>query len=61
MGDARVHFEVLKPLSCSFTGNARLKLKVENTMRWRIGFDENGKAIKESNARMVKWSDGSYR
>jgi len=41
-------------------GNARLKLKVENTMRWRIGFDENGKAIKESNARMVKWSDGSY-
>merc|ERR1739846_188980 len=26
-------------------GNARLKLKVENTMRWRIGFDENGKAI----------------
>ncbi len=40
-------------------GRARLKLKVENTIRWRIGFDDEGKAIKESNARMVKWSDGS--
>lgn len=40
-------------------GRARLKLKVENTIRWRINFDENGKAIRESNARMVKWSDGS--
>ena len=42
-------------------GRERLKLKVENTIRWRIGFDEEGRAIKESNARMVKWSDGSYR
>ena len=41
-------------------GRARLKLKVENTIRWRIGFDAEGRAIKESNARMVKWSDGSY-
>jgi len=41
-------------------GRERLKLKVENTIRWRIGFDEEGRAIKESNARMVKWSDGSY-
>merc|ERR1712029_525974 len=40
-------------------GRARLKLKVENTIRWRIGFDAEGKAIRESNARMVKWSDGS--
>lgn len=40
-------------------GRARLKLKVENTIRWRIGFDSEGKAIRESNARMVKWSDGS--
>lgn len=40
-------------------GRARLKLKVENTMRWRIGFDEEGKTLRESNARMVKWSDGS--
>lgn len=40
-------------------GRARLKLKVENTIRWRIGFDDEGKAIRESNARMVKWSDGS--
>merc|ERR1712025_449449 len=41
-------------------GRARLKLKVENTIRWRIGFDAEGKATRESNARMVKWSDGSY-
>ncbi|KAL0601095.1 RNA polymerase-associated protein LEO1 [Plecturocebus cupreus] len=37
----------------------RLKLKVENTIRWRIRRDEAGNKIKESNARMVKWSDGS--
>ena len=36
-------------------GRARLKLKVENTLRWRINFDEEGKAIKESNARVVKY------
>ncbi|XP_070922945.1 RNA polymerase-associated protein LEO1-like isoform X3 [Macaca nemestrina] len=35
----------------------RLKLKVENTIRWRIRRDEGGNKIKESNARMVKWSD----
>ncbi|XP_008584373.1 PREDICTED: RNA polymerase-associated protein LEO1-like [Galeopterus variegatus] len=37
----------------------RLKLKVENTIRWRIRRDEEGNEIKESNARIVKWSDGS--
>merc|ERR1740137_261697 len=41
-------------------GRTRLKLKVENTIRWRQGFDKEGNAIKESNARIVKWSDGSY-
>ena len=41
-------------------GRARLKLKVENTIRWKIGFNDEGRAIKESNARMVRWSDGSY-
>ena len=40
-------------------GRARLKLKVENTIRWRTAFDKEGNAFKESNARMVKWSDGS--
>lgn len=40
-------------------GRARLKLKVENTIRWRTTFDDKGNAIKESNARMVRWSDGS--
>lgn len=40
-------------------GRARLKLKVENTMRWRTSFDKEGNAYQESNTRMVKWSDGS--
>ncbi|NP_001360927.1 uncharacterized protein LOC666190 [Mus musculus] len=38
---------------------ARLKLKVENTIRWRICRDQEGFKTKESNARIVKWSDGS--
>ncbi|XP_031201357.1 RNA polymerase-associated protein LEO1-like isoform X2 [Mastomys coucha] len=37
----------------------RLKLKVENTIRWRICRDREGSKTKESNARIVKWSDGS--
>merc|ERR1719427_1349531 len=41
-------------------GRTRLKLKVENTIRWRQNFDKEGNPIKESNARIVKWSDGSY-
>lgn len=40
-------------------GRARLKLKVENTIRWRTTFDDKGNAFQESNARMVRWSDGS--
>merc|ERR1711994_472251 len=40
-------------------GRERLKLKVENTIRWRQSFDSEGKAFKESNARIVRWSDGS--
>lgn len=37
----------------------RIKLKVSNTVRWRENLDDDGNAVKESNARMVKWSDGS--
>ena len=40
-------------------GRARLKLKVENTIRWREKFNDKGVFIKESNARFVHWSDGS--
>ncbi|KAF2348988.1 Leo1-like protein [Trinorchestia longiramus] len=40
-------------------GRARLKLKVENTIRWRLNFDNEGNAIRESNAKLVRWSDGS--
>ncbi|XP_010894242.2 RNA polymerase-associated protein LEO1 isoform X1 [Esox lucius] len=40
-------------------GRTRLKLKVENTIRWRAKKDEEGNETRESNARIVKWSDGS--
>ncbi|XP_065684113.1 RNA polymerase-associated protein LEO1 [Hydra vulgaris] len=40
-------------------GRARLKLRVENTIRWRYAKDKDGNEVKESNCRMVRWSDGS--
>ncbi|CAF1579504.1 unnamed protein product, partial [Didymodactylos carnosus] len=38
---------------------ARLKLKLENTIRWRFNTNENGELTRESNTRLVRWSDGS--
>lgn len=32
---------------------------MENTIRWRTVFDKEGNAVKESNAKLVRWSDGS--
>lgn len=32
--------------------------QVENTIRWRVKRDEEGNEARESNARIVKWSDG---
>lgn len=43
----------------SFDIYYRLKLKVENTIRWRTIFDKEGNACKESNTKLVRWSDGS--
>lgn len=40
-------------------GRTRLKLKVENTIRWRIGKTPDGEPVHESNSRIVRWSDGS--
>lgn len=40
-------------------GRQRVKLKVSNTLRWREFIDVDGNPKKESNARIVKWSDGS--
>jgi len=48
-------------------GRNRVKLSVDNTLRWRYAVsDEGGYAVgddgeyvKESNAKLVKWSDGS--
>lgn len=39
-------------------GRARLKLKVENTIRWRNSIDAEGNPIRDSNAKIVRWSDG---
>jgi RNA polymerase-associated protein LEO1 len=40
-------------------GRTRLKLKVENTIRWRKTANEDGSEKVESNARIIKWSDGT--
>lgn len=40
-------------------GRARLKLKVENTIRWRKVQNSEGKEEVQSNARIVEWSDGT--
>ncbi|KAI0077714.1 Leo1-domain-containing protein [Panus rudis PR-1116 ss-1] len=36
-----------------------IKLKVENTIRWRWVKDEMGEDKRQSNSRIIKWSDGS--
>ncbi|OBZ74215.1 RNA polymerase-associated protein LEO1 [Grifola frondosa] len=36
-----------------------IKLKVENTVRWRWVKDEYGQDRRQSNSRIVRWSDGS--
>ncbi|KAH9888930.1 Leo1-like protein-domain-containing protein [Cubamyces lactineus] len=36
-----------------------VKLKVENTVRWRWGRDQHGQDRRQSNSRIVRWSDGS--
>lgn len=40
-------------------GRQRLKLKVGNTIRWRRLINDKGETVQESNARFVRWSDGS--
>lgn len=40
-------------------GRQRLKLKVGNTIRWRRFINNKGETVQESNARFVRWSDGS--
>ncbi|XP_037949941.1 uncharacterized protein LOC119680966 [Teleopsis dalmanni] len=41
-------------------GRERIKLKVNNTIRWRYALNEKKEKMKETNARMVHWSDNSY-
>ena len=51
--------EIDEDETCDDEGRARMKLKVENTIRWRNVSDADGNMSKESNARIIKWSDGS--
>lgn len=34
-------------------------MQVENTIRWRSTVSEDGEELRESNAKIVKWSDGT--
>ncbi|KAL3985362.1 Leo1-like family protein [Acanthocheilonema viteae] len=40
-------------------GRARLKLRVENTIRWRYVLDDDGNIQKQGNSKIVRWSDGT--
>ncbi|VDN05254.1 unnamed protein product [Thelazia callipaeda] len=40
-------------------GRARLKLRVENTIRWRYILDDYGNIQKQGNSKIVRWSDGT--
>lgn len=58
-----VSFSSLLKMKCGFClcvySNAGCSLsQVENTIRWRAKRDEEGNETRESNARIVKWSDG---
>lgn len=51
--------EIDEDESQDYEGRVKLKLRVENTIRWRKVKDEDGNEQIESNARVVEWSDGS--
>jgi len=40
---------------------AMKKINPETTVRWRITYDNDGNEIRESNARFVRWSNGSIQ
>lgn len=41
------------------TEEERVRLHSENTVRWKYARDANGNMTKQSNARFVRWSDGT--
>ncbi|EMR10419.1 hypothetical protein PNEG_01134 [Pneumocystis murina B123] len=43
----------------SYDNYQRIRLRIENTIRWRYVKNSDGTYSKESNARFLKWSDGS--
>ncbi|KAG4304467.1 hypothetical protein PORY_002177 [Pneumocystis oryctolagi] len=42
-----------------YDNNQRIRLKIENTIRWRYVKNEDNTYSKQSNAYFIKWSDGS--
>ena len=60
-GRARLKLKVISTTltMCLLTVHICLCMQVENTIRWRFSQDESGNEIRESNSRLVQWSDGS--
>lgn len=42
-------------------GQKRIRVKDQTTIRWRTILDKTGKTHRQSNARFVRWSDGSLQ
>ncbi|KTW28557.1 hypothetical protein T552_01818 [Pneumocystis carinii B80] len=55
--EARAEYEEVT--ANSYDNCQRIRLKIENTIRWRYVKNSDGTYSKESNARFLKWSDGS--
>ncbi|KAG5513395.1 hypothetical protein PMAC_001458 [Pneumocystis sp. 'macacae'] len=53
------HLECEEPMIDQYDINQRIRLKIENTIRWRYIKNKDGTYSKQSNARFIKWSDGS--
>ncbi|VDM55133.1 unnamed protein product [Angiostrongylus costaricensis] len=58
IGSSRSHVRMyiynIKPAKDTYCPN-----RAENTIRWRFAQDGSGNIVKESNAKIVRWSDGS--
>eukprot|EP00884_Botryococcus_braunii_P003478 jgi/Botrbrau1/13130/Bobra.0187s0085.1 len=54
-------FEKQEEIYTDEGGNRRLRLMDQNTIRWRYVTQPDGTVTKQSNARFVRWSDGSLQ
>lgn len=55
--EARSEYEEM--VANSYDNYQRVRSRIENTIRWRYIKNSDGTYTKESNARFLKWSDGS--